>query len=84
MFVDRGARICSPTAALQLVLAHEPEVVLPALSFEGGDRMLAESVRPFAPAFAASSRRTVRHARGGVVHAGPARVPPPRPRPALR
>jgi AcrR family transcriptional regulator len=36
--------------ALQLALAHEPELVLPHLSFEGGDHLLVEAGRRFGPA----------------------------------
>ncbi len=51
MFVAAARAIVTHTA-LQRALDLEPEVVLPALSFEGGDRMFAESVRRFAPVFA--------------------------------
>jgi AcrR family transcriptional regulator len=37
---------------LRRALEFEPEVVLPALSFEGGDHLYAEAARRFAPAFA--------------------------------
>lgn len=36
-------------AALQFVLAHEPEMLLPALTFEGGDRFLADASDALAP-----------------------------------
>jgi AcrR family transcriptional regulator len=45
-----AAREISEHPALQLALAHEPELVLPHLSFEGGDALLAEAGRRFAPA----------------------------------
>jgi AcrR family transcriptional regulator len=51
MFVAAARAIVTHTA-LQRALDLEPEVVLPALSFEGGDRTFAESVRRFAPVFA--------------------------------
>ena len=51
MFVA-AARVIVTHTALQRALDLEPEMVLPALSFEGGDRMFAESVRRFAPVFA--------------------------------
>ena len=51
MFVAAARAIVTHTA-LQRALDLEPEVVLPALSFEGGDRMFAESVRRFTPVFA--------------------------------
>ncbi|MGZ4677452.1 MAG: TetR/AcrR family transcriptional regulator [Acidimicrobiia bacterium] len=47
-----AARAIADHDALQRALAFEPEVVLPALSFEGGDLLLAESGRRFAPALA--------------------------------
>ena len=51
MFVTAARAIVTHTA-LQRALDLEPELVLPALSFEGGDQMFAESVRRFAPVFA--------------------------------
>ena len=51
MFVGAAKALVSHTA-LQRALALEPEVVLPGLSFEGGDRMFAEAARRFAPVFA--------------------------------
>ncbi len=51
MFVA-AARVIVTHTALQRALDLEPEMVLPALSFEGGDRMFAESVRRFTPVFA--------------------------------
>ncbi len=51
MFVTAARRIISH-AALQRALAHEPEVVLPALSFDGGDRVFAEASARFAPTLA--------------------------------
>ncbi len=51
MFVA-AARAIVTHSALQRALDLEPEVVLPSLSFEGGDRMFAESVRRFTPVFA--------------------------------
>jgi AcrR family transcriptional regulator len=51
MFVAAARAIVTHTA-LQRALDLEPEVVLPALSFEGGDQLFAESVRRFAPVFA--------------------------------
>ena len=51
MFVRAAKALVSHTA-LQRALDLEPEVVLPGLSFEGGDRMFAEAARRFAPVFA--------------------------------
>ncbi len=51
MFVTAARAIVTHTA-LQRALDLEPEVVLPALSFDGGDRMFAESARRFGPVFA--------------------------------
>jgi AcrR family transcriptional regulator len=50
MFVTAARRITAHDA-LQRALELEPEVVLPALSFEGGDRLFAEAADRFAPAF---------------------------------
>lgn len=47
-----AARELSGQEALQRVLEVEPEVVLPHLAFEGGDHLLAESRRRFAPSLA--------------------------------
>jgi AcrR family transcriptional regulator len=47
-----AARAITEHAALQLALAHEPELVLPHLSFEGGDALLTEAGRRFGPAIA--------------------------------
>jgi AcrR family transcriptional regulator len=51
MFVTAARRITAHDA-LQRALALEPEVVLPSLSFEGGDRLFAEATDRFAPVFA--------------------------------
>ena len=51
MFVGAAKELANHTA-LQRALDLEPEVVLPGLSFEGGDRMFAEAARRFAPVFA--------------------------------
>ena len=51
MFVTAARELVTHTA-LQRALDLEPEVVLPALSFEGGDQTFAESVRRFTPVFA--------------------------------
>ncbi len=51
MFVGAAKALLGHTA-LQRALDLEPEVVLPGLSFEGGDRMFAEAARRFAPVFA--------------------------------
>jgi AcrR family transcriptional regulator len=51
MFVTAARRITAHDA-LQRALELEPEVVLPSLSFEGGDRTLAEATVRFAPVFA--------------------------------
>lgn len=48
MFVTAARRIVTHTA-LQRALDLEPEVVLPALSFEGGDQTFAEAVHRFGP-----------------------------------
>jgi AcrR family transcriptional regulator len=50
LMITTGARELSTHPALQLALAHEPELVLPHLSFEGGDALLVEAGRRFAPA----------------------------------
>ncbi len=47
-----AARLLSDNAALQFALAHEPEMVLPAVTFEGGDRFLADVAAALAPTFA--------------------------------
>jgi AcrR family transcriptional regulator len=47
-----AARLLTDNAALQFALAHEPEVVLPAVTFEGGDRFLADVAVALAPTFA--------------------------------
>lgn len=51
MFVTAARRITTHDA-LQRALELEPEVVLPALSFEGGDRLYAQATERFAPVFA--------------------------------
>ena len=51
MFVTAARRITAHDA-LQRALELEPEVVLPALSFEGGDRLYAQATERFAPVFA--------------------------------
>jgi AcrR family transcriptional regulator len=51
MFVTAARRITAHDA-LQRALELEPEVVLPALSFEGGDRLLAEATVRFSPVLA--------------------------------
>jgi AcrR family transcriptional regulator len=51
MFVT-AARTITAHDALQRALELEPEVVLPSLSFEGGDRLFAEATERFAPVFA--------------------------------
>lgn len=48
-----AARELEANDALQVVLAHEPELVLPHLSFEGGSRLLADASEAFAPILAA-------------------------------
>lgn len=47
-----AARQISEHPALQLALRHEPELVLPHLSFEGGDALLVDAGRRFGPALA--------------------------------
>ena len=47
-----AARLLTGSAALRFVLAHEPEAVLPALTFEGGDRFLADAAAALAPTVA--------------------------------
>jgi AcrR family transcriptional regulator len=47
-----AARTLTGHAALQFVLAHEPEALLPAVTFEGGDRFLAATARALTPTFA--------------------------------
>lgn len=47
-----AARAIETHEVLGRALEYEPEVVLPALSFEGGDHLFAEARRRFAPAFA--------------------------------
>jgi AcrR family transcriptional regulator len=47
-----AARWITGHEALQRALALEPEVILPELSFEGGDRLYAEATVRFAPLFA--------------------------------
>ena len=47
-----AARELTGNAALQFTLAHEPEVVLPNVTFEGGDRFLADVARALTPTFA--------------------------------
>ena len=51
MFVC-AARVLVTHTALQRALDLEPEVVLPGLSFEGGDRMFTDAAVRFAPVFA--------------------------------
>ena len=51
MFVNASRALVTHTA-LQRALDLEPEVVLPALSFEGGDRTYAEATKRFSPVFA--------------------------------
>lgn len=51
MFVA-AARYLTSHEPLQRALEHEPGIVLPALSFEGGDHLFAEAGRRFAPALA--------------------------------
>jgi AcrR family transcriptional regulator len=51
MYVTASRLIVTHTA-LQRALDLEPEVVLPSLSFEGGDRLFADISTRFAPAFA--------------------------------
>jgi AcrR family transcriptional regulator len=51
MFVTAARRLTAHDA-LQRALQLEPEVVLPSLSFEGGDRLFAEATERFAPVFA--------------------------------
>ena len=61
-------------AALQFVLAHEPELLLPVVTFDGGDRFLASPEplsRRRSPASSLRPRPTAR--RSG--HAGLPRVP---------
>jgi AcrR family transcriptional regulator len=47
-----AARVVDGHEVFQRTLELEPEVVLPALSFEGGSLVLAEAARRFAPVFA--------------------------------
>jgi AcrR family transcriptional regulator len=47
-----AAHLLTDNAALQFVLAHEPEAILPAVTFEGGDRFLADAAHALAPTFA--------------------------------
>jgi AcrR family transcriptional regulator len=47
-----AARVLTGNAALQFTLSHEPEVVLPTVTFEGGDRFLADVARALTPTFA--------------------------------
>jgi len=47
-----AAREITGHAALQLALDNEPELVLPHLCFDGGDAVLVEAGRRFAPALA--------------------------------
>lgn len=47
-----AARILTSHEVLQRALEFEPEVILPSLSFEGGDRLFAEATQRFAPVFA--------------------------------
>ncbi len=47
-----AARMIQGHPALQRAMTLEPEVVLPALSFEGGDALFAEASRRFAPVLA--------------------------------
>jgi len=47
-----AARLLGEHAALQFALAHEPEVVLAAVTFEGGDRFLTDAAVALAPTFA--------------------------------
>ncbi|MGZ8751666.1 MAG: TetR/AcrR family transcriptional regulator [Acidimicrobiia bacterium] len=47
-----AARMLTDHGALQFVLAHEPEAILPAVTFEGGDRFLADAALALAPTFA--------------------------------
>jgi AcrR family transcriptional regulator len=47
-----AAHVLTADAALQFVLAHEPEAILPAVTFEGGDRFLADTAHALAPTFA--------------------------------
>ena len=51
MFLTAASRITMHDA-FQRALELEPEVVLPSLSFEGGDRLFAEASERFAPVFA--------------------------------
>ena len=51
MFVTAARALVTHTA-LQRALDLEPEVVLPALSFEGGDQLFADASARFAPVFA--------------------------------
>lgn len=46
-----AARTLDAHEVLGRALEYEPEVVLPALSFEGGDHLFAEARRRFAPGF---------------------------------
>ena len=78
MFVTAARRITAH-AALQRALELEPEVVLPSLSFEGGDRLFAQADRAVRPRLRTLPPPDARAARGRVVHAGAARVPAPRP-----
>jgi AcrR family transcriptional regulator len=47
-----AAHLLTADAALQFVLAHEPEALLPSVTFEGGDRFLADTARALEPTFA--------------------------------
>ena len=51
MFVSAARAIVTHTA-LQRALDLEPEVILPALSFEGGDQLFADASTRFGPVFA--------------------------------
>ncbi|MGH9026466.1 MAG: TetR/AcrR family transcriptional regulator, partial [Acidimicrobiia bacterium] len=50
--IARGSREVLDHAAFQFLVAHEPETVLPYLSFTGLDRLLAAATPAVAPAFA--------------------------------
>jgi AcrR family transcriptional regulator len=46
-----AGRALADSAPLRFVLTHEPEAILPALTFEGGDRFLADTATALAPIF---------------------------------
>ncbi len=61
--------------ALQFVLAHEPELILPWITFSGGDAFLASTSAALAPTFSRFLPADRRGPRRRVVHARVPRVP---------